>query len=81
MGVERADGSNHQVVPSANGEDGGCLGHSVTFQNRDADEVEKFVHMGLQGATAGYSSAKFAPHNSAEFFENQAIQKESRQDG
>ena len=81
VGVERADGSNHQVVPSANGEDGGCLRHSVTFQNRDADEVEKFVHMGLQGTTAGYASAKFAPHNSAEFFENQAIQKESRQDG
>ena len=81
VGVERADGSNHQVVPSANGEDGGCLRHSVTFQNRNADEVEKFVHVGLQGTTAGYSAPEFATHNGAEFFKNQAIQKESRQDG
>src|SRR5262249_42011481 len=52
FGVGWANGADDKVIPSTDGENGSGFGHSISFKYRNADEVKKFINVGLQGTAA-----------------------------
>ena len=51
--VKGSNRANDEVFPGSNSEDWRGFGQPVALEDRDADEVEEFVHMRLQGSAAG----------------------------
>ena len=78
---KRTNGSDYEIAPSPHGQHGRGFRHAVTFEHRDANEVEKLIHMRLKRTASGNGSAKFTADNRAEFFKNEAIEKLRRDNG
>ena len=79
MRPERPDRADDQLAPCPDGEDGRGFGHSVAFEHRDADVIEKLVDVRRKRAAAGDRAAKLSANHVAQFLEHERIENAVRQ--